>query len=142
VRAHEASAHDQQRKRVLEERREELEDELRYYQGRFKELSRGHDANGNGNGSDAERLRAKRAVERIRAELRANLAEYDVLFERISRAFHPYWGSLLKEQNEMSSFGLQVDGYADIYMRRVSCLGAYSPQQFFRSPYDLMPHEL
>jgi hypothetical protein len=48
----------------------------------------------------------------------------------------------LKEHNEMSSFGLQVDLYADIYMRRVSCLGSYSPQQFFRSPYDLMPHEL
>jgi hypothetical protein len=42
----------------------------------------------------------------------------------------------------MSSFGLQVDLYADIYMRRVSCLRSYSPQQFFRSPYDLMPHEL
>jgi hypothetical protein len=27
-------------------------------------------------------------------------------------------------------------------MRRVSCLKAYSPQQYFRSPYDLMPHEL
>jgi hypothetical protein len=144
VRAHEANALDQQRKRVLEERREELEDELRYYQGRFKELSRGHgNGHGNGqNGNDAERLRAKRAVERIRTELRANLAEYDVLAERISSEFHPYWGSLLKEQNEMSSFGLQVDAYADIYMRRVSCLGSYSPQQFFRSPYDLMPHEL
>jgi hypothetical protein len=144
VRAHEASAVDQHRKRGLEERREELEDELRYYQARFKELSRAHNGNGNGvpSGTDAERLRAKRAVERIRAELRSNLAEYDVLSERISSAFHPYWGSLLKEQNEMSSFGLQVDLYADIYMRRVSCLGSYSPQQFFRSPYDLMPHEL
>ena len=146
VRAHEANAVDQQKKRALEERREELEDELRYYQGRFKELSRSHNGDGhghgNGNGTDAERLRAKRAVERIRAELRTNLAEYDVLAERISSEFHPYWGSLLKEQNEMSSFGQQVDLYADIYMRRVSSLGPYSPQQFFRSPYDLMPHEL
>jgi HAD superfamily 5'-nucleotidase-like hydrolase len=149
VRAHEASAADQHRKRTLEERREELEDELRYYQARFKELSRGHAGNGNGNGNggarsgaEAERQRAKRAVERVRAELRSNLAEQEVLGERISTEFHPYWGSLLKEQNEMSSFGLQVDAYADIYMRRVSCLGSYSPQQYFRSPYDLMPHEL
>ena len=36
----------------------------------------------------------------------------------------------------------QVDLYADIYTRRVSCLRAYSPQQYFHSPYDLMPHEL
>jgi hypothetical protein len=42
----------------------------------------------------------------------------------------------------MSSFGLQVDLYADIYMRRVSSLNSYSPQQSFHSPRDLMPHEL
>jgi hypothetical protein len=65
-----------------------------------------------------------------------------VLHERVERTVHPYWGSLLKEENEMSGFGLQVSLYADVYARRVSCLGAYSPQQFFRSPHDLMPHEL
>jgi len=42
----------------------------------------------------------------------------------------------------MSMFGLQVDMYADVYTRRVSCLQQYSPQQHFRSPHDLMPHEL
>ncbi|HEY3256131.1 MAG TPA: 5'-nucleotidase domain-containing protein, partial [Polyangiaceae bacterium] len=80
--------------------------------------------------------------ERVRAELRSLTTEYEMLAERISQRFHPYWGPLLKEQNEMSSFGLQVDLYADIYTRRVSCLRAYSPQQYFHSPYDLMPHEL
>jgi hypothetical protein len=60
----------------------------------------------------------------------------------VDRAFHPYWGSLLKEENEMSGFGLQVSTYADIYTRKVSNLLAYSPQQYFRSPHDLMPHEL
>ena len=48
----------------------------------------------------------------------------------------------MSKENEMSGFGLQVSLYADVYARRVSCLGAYSPQQFFRSPHDLMPHEL
>jgi 5'-nucleotidase len=138
VAAHEDSHADLSRMRALEEQRERLEDELRFYQGRFKELSRAHA----GNGADAERLRAKRAVERVRTELRANLAEHDARAERVSTRFHPYFGSLLKEQSEMSSFGLQVELYADIYMRRVSCLKSYSPQQYFRSPYDLMPHEL
>lgn len=136
--AHESSTLDLKRQRELEEQREGLEDELRFYQARFKELSR---VAGDPS-ADAERVRTKRALERVRAELRANLAETEVRGERVSSQFHPYWGSLLKEQNEMSSFGLQVDLYADIYMRRVSCLRAYSPQQFFRSPYDLMPHEL
>jgi hypothetical protein len=99
-------------------------------------------AHANNGADETERVRIKRALERVRAELRALTSEFDVLSERISQRFHPYWGSLLKEQNEMSSFGLQADLYADIYTRRVSCLKAYSPQQFFHSPYDLMPHEL
>lgn len=139
IQAHEGCAEDLGRQRALEESRDRLEDELRYYQNRYKELAK--------NGAptsfdDAERIRVKRALERIRTELRASVSEHDTLAERISRRFHPYWGSLLKEQSEMSSFGLQVDLYADLYTRRVSCLRAYSPQQFFRSPYDLMPHEL
>jgi HAD superfamily 5'-nucleotidase-like hydrolase len=138
VLAHESSSLDLKRQRELEEQRERLEDELRFYQARFKELSRAAVESS----AETERVRVKRALERVRSELRSNLAETDVRGERVSSQFHPYWGSLLKEQNEMSSFGLQVDLYADIYMRRVSCLRAYSPQQFFRSPYDLMPHEL
>jgi 5'-nucleotidase len=139
IAAHEVCAEDLARQRALEEARDRLEDELRYYQNRFKELSKNQPAEPF---FESERARIKRALERIRAELRANVSEHEVLAERVSRRFHPYFGSLLKEQNEMSSFGLQVDLYADVYMRRVSCLKAYSPQQFFRSPYDLMPHEL
>jgi len=138
IAAYEACTDDLGRQRNLEEARNKLEDELRYYQGHIKELSRAA-ANSE---EDAERVRAKRGLERVRAELRSITTEYDMLSERISQRFHPYWGPLLKEQNEMSSFGLQVDLYADIYTRRVSCLRAYSPQQYFHSPYDLMPHEL
>ncbi|HET9953075.1 MAG TPA: HAD-IG family 5'-nucleotidase [Polyangiaceae bacterium] len=137
VEAYEVCAEDLARQRVLEETRDRLEDELRYYQTRYKELMRNPAEFG-----ESERARVKRALDRIRTELRSSLSEHETLAERISTRFHPYFGSLLKEQNEMSSFGLQVDLYADIYMRRVSCLKAYSPQQFFRSPYDLMPHEL
>jgi HAD superfamily 5'-nucleotidase-like hydrolase len=138
IAAHEACHEDLARQRALEEGRDKLEDELRFYQARIKELSRAvknHD-------EEAERVRVKRSLERVRAELRALTNELDLLVERVSDRFHPYWGSLLKEQSEMSSFGLQVELYADIYTRRVSCLRAYSPQQFFHSPYDLMPHEL
>jgi len=140
IAAYEACVDDLARQRALDEARNKLEDELRYHQGRIKELTRtpavqvGEE--------ETERQRSKRALERVRGELRSLTAEYDMLAERISQRFHPYWGPLLKEQNEMSSFGLQVDLYADIYTRRVSCLRAYSPQQYFHSPYDLMPHEL
>ncbi len=130
---------DMLRTRELHEMREKIEDELRFYQAHFKELTRG---NGDGAGVQAEKSRVKRAIERLRAELRRIEQEDEILHERVDRTFHPYWGSLLKEENEMSVFGLQVSMYADIYMRKVSCLKEYSPQQYFRSPYDLMPHEL
>jgi len=139
IAAYENCTEDLARQRALEEVRDRREDELRYYQTLYKELSK-HPVQDSF--AEAERQRVKRALDRVRSELRAYTSEHEVLAERISRRFHPYFGSLLKEQNEMSSFGLQVDLYADIYMRRVSCLRAYSPQQYFRSPYDLMPHEL
>ena len=140
ISAHEACHDDLSRQRLLEETRDRFEDELRYLQGHYKELVKVPPPAGSS--EDAERLRVKRALERVRAELRSIASEHDLLAERISQRFHPYWGSLLKEQSEMSSFGLQVDLYADVYTRRVSCFRSYSPQQYFRSPYDLMPHEL
>ena len=91
---------------------------------------------------EAERGRTKRAVERIRGQLRAVDVEVGKLEREIARRFHPYWGSLLKEANETSSFGDQVEEYACIYTSRVSNLLAYSPLQYFRSPRDMMPHEL
>jgi 5'-nucleotidase len=137
--AHEACRDQSARLRELDEEREKLEDELRFYQARFKELSR--DSNGNGDAL-AERTRIKRALERVRTALRSIDHEHGQLVDAVDRSFHPYWGSLLKEEHEMSMFGLQVEIYSDIYTRSVSCLQSYSPQQFFRSPHDLMPHEL
>src|SRR5262249_16287143 len=151
VLAHESCREQHAKGGELEERREELEDQLRFYQQRYKDLSRkldddGSPKNGNGksNGSpiDAERGRVKRAVERIRGQLRAVDAELGNLERDIDRRFHPYWGSLLKEANETSSFGDQVEEYACIYTSRVSNLLAYSPLQYFRSPRDLLPHEM
>jgi 5'-nucleotidase len=135
--AHDRSAGDIARQRQLEESRDNLEDELRFYQGRFKELGKIE-----GTEATAERLRTKRMIERVRGELKEIQKEHSRLRDVVDRGFHPYWGSLLKQDNELSSFGQQVDTYADVYMRRVSCLRHYSPMQFFRSAHDLMPHEL
>ena len=89
-----------------------------------------------------ERGRAKRAVERIRGHLRQVDAEAGAIEREIAQRFHPFWGSLLKEANETSSFGDQVEEYACLYTSKVSNLLAYSPLQYFRSPRDLLPHEL
>ncbi len=103
--------------------------------------SNGAGTNGHGV-HEVDRARVKRAVERIRGQLRQVDAEAGAIEREIAQRFHPYWGSLLKEANETSSFGDQVEEYACIYTSRVSNLLAYSPLQYFRSPRDLLPHEL
>jgi HAD superfamily 5'-nucleotidase-like hydrolase len=144
----------------LEEERERQEDELRYFQARFKDLSRQVDqVEDHGKSSvkapaakktngvprvelEAGRGRAKRALERVRGRLRNLDAEIQQIERRIDQRFHPYWGSLLKEGNEESSFGAQVEEYACVYTSRVSNFLSYSPQQYFRSPRDVMAHEI
>jgi 5'-nucleotidase len=151
----------------LEERRARLDDELRYHQSQFKEVQRKLDAvavtssravrvdgatalatpGGPMNVRligelEADRIRSKRAVERVRTMLREIEVASRELEHRIDQTFHSYWGSLLKEGTETSSFGDQVEEYACLYTSRVSNLFYYSPLQSFRSPRDLMPHEL
>jgi len=149
VMAHDACATDLRRNDELEETRTKLEDELRYHQGRYKDLTRqveAHAAKGQNGVTlthlSAERVRAKRSVEQVRALLREVEKETTLLVDRIDKRFHPYWGSLLKEASEKSSFGDQVEEYACLYTSRVSNLLSYSPLHYFRSPRDLMPHEL
>ena len=131
---------------VLEDQREKLEDDLRYYQARFKDLSRVIEASVKSGAKDAaaeaDRLRVKRAVERVRGMLRQSETELEAIETRAGDRFHPFWGSLLKEANEQSSFGDQVEEYACLYTSRVSNFLAYSPQQHFRSPRDVMAHEI
>ncbi len=162
VEAHDACTEALRHHEELEERRARLEDELRFHQARFKEAQRQVDllspTSGKSSRSgppvdgavaarlakehEADRQREKRAVERVRTLLREIEVETRELEQRIDQSFHPYWGSLLKEGVETSSFGDQVEEYACLYTARVSNLFHYSPLQTFRSPRDLMPHEL
>jgi 5'-nucleotidase len=125
--------------------REELEDQLRFYQQRFKESSRRLDdpaLNGTERPMlEAERVRVKRTVERIRGQMRQIDHQVTELERAIDACFHPYWGSLMKEADDRSSFGDQVEEYACLYTSRVSNFYGYSPLQHFRSARDRMAHE-
>ncbi len=126
------------------EQRYELEDQLRYYRHRLKTLGRNNGRPGNGELSPAsdEVTRAKDMLTSIRKQLRVLNREAKGLRTRIDQRFHPYWGSLLKQDNELSLFGHQVAEYACVYTSRVSNFLSYSPHQYFRSPHNLMHHEL
>jgi HAD superfamily 5'-nucleotidase-like hydrolase len=146
--AHDSCLEDILRAEHLADARDRLEDELRFYQTRFKEQSRRiehahHKPNGvNVAEAEAERSRMKRAIDRVRTRLRAVDGELQTIERRIDQRFHSFWGSLLKEENEESSFGSQVEEYACLYTSRVSNFLLYSPQQYFRSPRDEMAHEI
>jgi HAD superfamily 5'-nucleotidase-like hydrolase len=148
VTAHDSCHEDFARAEYLEDGRDRLEDELRFYQTRFKDLSRKIEhAHAKPNGfpvaeAEAERARIKRAIDRVRGRLRLADGELHAIERRVDQRFHPFWGSLLKEENEESSFGSQVEEYACLYTSRVSNFLLYSPQQYFRSPRDEMAHEI
>lgn len=126
----------------LLEIREQLLDDLREHQAQVRLLQRRKEDEGLSPAFEAERVRHRRAVDRLRQRLKAVEHEYDELEAGVSHRFHPYWGSLFKAGPEVSAFGHQVESYASLYTARVSNLRHYSPTHYFHSPRDRMPHEL
>ncbi len=55
--------------------------------------------------------------------------------------FNPYWGEVLRAGQEESRYAGQIDGYACIYMTKVSDLYDYSAKTYFRPRRRQMPHE-
>jgi 5'-nucleotidase len=127
----------------LEQAREELLEELQLVQARLKTIAiHTRELGGRTNNDDVERTLLKRRVDATRGRLRAIEAECTQLEQEIERAFHPYWGPLLKAGGEPSSFGHQVETYACLYTARVSNFLGYSPLHYFRGPRERLPHEL
>jgi len=131
---------------LLDRRHRNLESEIDYQSLRLKKIQRLIEDD-----STAEpllaRLEEERRIARTSIEAlkeRASLmdAEVDSLEARIDRAYNSHWGSCLREGNENSRFGEQVNDYADLYTSRVSNFGPYSPLRYFRAPRRPMPHEI
>lgn len=84
----------------------------------------------------------RRSTERLKKERKGVIRELMDLDREIESNFNPYWGLIFKSGNEHSVFASQVDLYADLYTSAVSNFLNYSPNQYFRAPRDVMPHEL
>jgi HAD superfamily 5'-nucleotidase-like hydrolase len=132
---------------LLDRRHRNLESEIDFQTLRLKKLQRLLDDDHEHVAANRPRLEeARRATRdsldglRDRADLMD--AEVDSLEARIDRAYNPHWGSCLREGNENSRFGEQVNDYADLYTSRVSNFGPYSPLRYFRAPRRPMPHEI
>jgi len=129
----------------LEQTRDAVQDELREHQARLKQAERKLNEHDVGPGRatwDARRVRHRRAIDRLRAQAKELEAEHAALDEVLDEAFHPFWGSVFKAGNEVSSFGNQIEQYACLYTSRATNLTQYSPMHYFQSPRHRMPHEM
>ncbi len=128
----------------LEQMRGAVQDELREHQARLKKVERSlnnHESGPEKAAWDAKRVRHRRSIDRLRAQLKDLDVERSALQDALDEAFHPFWGSVFKAGNEVSSFGSQVEQYAGLYTSRATNLAQYSPMHYFESPRDRMPHE-
>ncbi|HEX4416691.1 MAG TPA: HAD-IG family 5'-nucleotidase [Kofleriaceae bacterium] len=131
---------------LLDRRHRNLESEIDYQSLRLKKIQRLLDDTSTQPALRARLEDARRVTResldglRDRAELMD--AEVDSLETRIDHAYNSHWGSCLREGNENSRFGEQVNDYADLYTSRVSNFGPYSPLRYFRAPRRPMPHEI
>jgi HAD superfamily 5'-nucleotidase-like hydrolase len=128
----------------LEQMRTAVQDDLREHQARLKRVERKLNEQESGPERakwDARRVRHRRSIDRLRAQLKDLDAERAALQDALDEAFHPFWGSVFKAGNEVSSFGNQIEHYACLYTARATNLLQYSPMHYFESPRHRMPHE-
>ncbi len=130
---------------TLEQMRIAVQDELREHQARLKKVERslnGENPSSTKPALEAQRVRHRRSIDRLRAQLRELDAESSTLTDSLDQAFHPFWGSSFKAGNEVSSFGNQIEQYACLYTSRATNFAQYSPMHYFESPRHRMPHEM
>lgn len=130
---------------ALEQMRDAVQDELREQQARLKRVERKlgeHESGPERAKFEAKRVRHRRSIDRLRAQLKELDAEREALHDALDEAFHPFWGSVFKAGNEVSSFGSQIEQYACLYTSRATNLAEYSPMHYFQSPRHRMPHEI
>ena len=131
---------------LLDRRHRNLESEIDYQTLRLKKIQRLIDDDTTAAPVKARLDEARKATRHSIDSLRARSGlmdtEVDSLDMRIDHAYNPHWGSCLREGNDNSRFGEQVNDYADLYTSRVSNFGPYSPLRYFRAPRRPMPHEV
>jgi 5' nucleotidase family len=131
---------------LLDRRRRNLESEIDYQGLRLKKIQRLLEDESTAATLHArleeEKKRTKVTLDSLRQRHELMTEEVQSLEDSLDRAYNPYWGSSLREDNENSRFGEQVNDYADLYTSRVSNFLSYSPLRYFRAPRRPMPHEV
>jgi HAD superfamily 5'-nucleotidase-like hydrolase len=88
----------------------------------------------------AEEIRERlQALDEELATVKSQLATLDV---ELDSRFNRNWGKLFKSGEINSRFGQQVKDFACIYTSAVQNFLAYPESMYFRSPREIMPHEM
>jgi hypothetical protein len=86
--------------------------------------------------------KAENNISNIKRLLIENTREYHILNNTLSKRYNKYWGMTFKEDREKTKFSDQLESFACLYTSRVTNFLFYSPKQYFRSPMEVMAHEL
>jgi HAD superfamily 5'-nucleotidase-like hydrolase len=81
-------------------------------------------------------------ISKINKLLIDNIREYHILNNTLNKRYNKYWGMVFKEDKEKTKFSDQLESFACLYTSRVTNFLFYSPKQYFRSPMEVMPHEM
>jgi len=81
-------------------------------------------------------------IKKIKNFLVKTTREYHILKNTLNKQYNKYWGMTFKEYREKTKFSDQLENFACIYTSRVTNFLFYSPKQYFRSPMEIMAHEL
>jgi 5'-nucleotidase len=80
-------------------------------------------------------------IKRCQKEMEKTESKVQTLRAEISSHYHPVWGPLFHDSDEISRFGDQVRGYASLYTSRVSNFFFYPIDRYYKSLRDIMPHD-
>ena len=86
--------------------------------------------------------RVKSDLCHLQHELSDIVEKSALLLKQINEKFNPFWGMLFREGHQYSYLGEQVLSYACLYTSRVTNLLKYMPNQYFRPPLPLLPHDM
>lgn len=67
--------------------------------------------------------------------------EHQLTQREVHQKFHKVWGQLMKTGYQNSRFAHQVERFACLYTSQVTNLSLYSPEKYYRTSEDFMPHE-
>jgi 5'-nucleotidase len=81
-------------------------------------------------------------LQALEAELTTVKVDLHALDVELEGHFNKNWGKLFKSGEINSRFGQQVKDFACVYTSAVRNFLAYPESMYFRSPREIMPHEM